>query len=274
MATKVSEIVREFYDNNWFNGTGWWLDKLNFYNMGYWRGIDENGSIELAQINLIETLVDFFPNRANKTANVLDVACGKGASTRFLTKYFEPRNVTGINISEKQLEACRVIAGGECTFHLMDATQLDFPSESFDNILCIEAACHFMTRQQFFEEARRVLKPGGRLAMSDLLCDERWYYWQEKQRDNPAAFPPGAFPKENCLPSVEAYRATLLDAGFRYARVEDSTAVAIEPCRRYGIRRAEREFDSKRYHQGVKKFLRPNPQDDFTFASCMVYAIK
>jgi ubiquinone/menaquinone biosynthesis C-methylase UbiE len=48
-------------------------------------------------------LLAFVPE---KQGTILDVARGKGATTRHLLKYFKPENVTGINISEKQLARC------------------------------------------------------------------------------------------------------------------------------------------------------------------------
>src|SRR5690242_7799966 len=96
------DLVREMYGYS------------DFCNFGYWRG----GTPDLKQASeqLMEVLLRFIPDREGR---VLDVACGKGASSRYLGRVFGPRAVTGINISEKQLESCRENAPGS-TFKLMD----------------------------------------------------------------------------------------------------------------------------------------------------------
>jgi len=102
------------------------LTRINeFTNYGYWGETTRN-EVEACQ-NLMEKLLAFLPKKD-------------------LLRYFKSENVTGINISEKQLARCRENAPG-CTFLLMSATELKFADESFDNISCVEAAFHFVTRE-------------------------------------------------------------------------------------------------------------------------------
>ena len=63
---------------------------------------------------------------------------------------------------------CRENAPG-CTFPLMSTTDLKFPDNSFDNISCVEAAFHFVTREKFLKEAFRMLKPRGQIVLPDVL---------------------------------------------------------------------------------------------------------
>jgi len=181
---------------------------MRFANVGYWKGVEDGW--ELASIKLMEILVGFLSER---NGSVLDVACGTGATTKFLSKYFDPGKIIGINISEAQLKVCERFVP-ECKFKLMDATQLEFDDSTFDNVLCVESAPNFDTRQKFLEEVHRVLKVGGKVAMSDWLFD----------RDD---FLNEVHPKENYLPDLTAYEELLTKIGFRDVRIEDITEHSV-----------------------------------------------
>lgn len=55
---------------------------------------------------------------------------------------------------------------------------MQFEDDSFDSIICVESAFHFVTRRKFLAEACRVLKPGGFLLLSDILLT----HWGKKHR--------------------------------------------------------------------------------------------
>jgi SAM-dependent methyltransferase len=189
-----SPFVREYYGYS------------DFQNLGYWT--KETYSQKQACLNLMEELLRFLPD---KDGTILDVACGMGASTLYLLDSFDPSRVTGINISEKQLASCRAKAPG-CQFLLMDATRLEFPDESFRNILCVEAAFHFNSREQFLREAFRVLERGGHLALADILFKN-----PEAEASRPTRN------VRNFLPGPRAYADLLRAIGFADVVVLDRT---------------------------------------------------
>jgi ubiquinone/menaquinone biosynthesis C-methylase UbiE len=176
-------------------------DGSDFWNYGYWR-YDTESHREACE-NLMNILLDFLPS---KRGTILDVACGKGATTRHLLRSYPPEAITAINLSESQLGIARRNAPG-CRFLQMDATRLDFDDESFDNVICVEAAVHFDTRQRFFHEAHRILRPGGHLVMSDVLMTP----WAP------------TMPTGNYVPTLEDYESGLNSAGLWDVTLVDAT---------------------------------------------------
>jgi ubiquinone/menaquinone biosynthesis C-methylase UbiE len=104
---------------------------------------------------------------------VLDVGCGFGGTVALINERYCDMQLVGLNIDERQLARARATITPQATntieFQQGNACALPFADNSFDVIVAVECIFHFPSREQFFKEAYRVLKPQGYLALSDFL---------------------------------------------------------------------------------------------------------
>ena len=103
---------------------------------------------------------------------VLDVAGGPGASAVHLAQTFGCP-VTALDYSAVTVAAARQAADQAGMGHLVEAVQgdaerLPFENESFDAVVCECAFCTFPNKAVAAAEFGRVLRPGGRVGLSDL----------------------------------------------------------------------------------------------------------
>lgn len=153
-------------------------------------------------------------------SSVLDLCSGLGGPARYLAHRLGCR-VTGIDLNEgRSIGAARlsrlVGLAGRVRFARADATALPFPAGSFDACLSQEAFLHVADKPALLAEARRVLRPGGRLAFTDWVAGPGLSAGDRaRMRDGIAA---------QALCGFDEYRALLDGAGFRDVAAEDLSA--------------------------------------------------
>jgi SAM-dependent methyltransferase len=123
-----------------------------------------------AVVPVYGTVVDFFDHFGARLVEVaevgpgmrvLDIAAGKGSSAR-------PAAASGADVLATDLtpEMVEVLRGHGLDARVMDGESLDLPDGSFDRVLCGFGLFFFPDPQRGVDEMRRVLKPGGRVALS------------------------------------------------------------------------------------------------------------
>lgn len=107
---------------------------------------------------------------------VVDVASGLGATARLLAAEYAV-TVDGVDLGESTVRRARSATAdadlaGSVRFHLGDAERLPVPDESADAVVCECAFCIFPDKALAAAEFARVLRPGGRAGITDVVVAE------------------------------------------------------------------------------------------------------
>jgi ubiquinone/menaquinone biosynthesis C-methylase UbiE len=163
---------------------------------------------------------------------VLDVGCGLGGASRCLASVFGC-HVVGIDLTPDYVETARHLAthfglGHRVRYECADALALPFRDAEFDVVWSQHAAMNIADKVGLYAEMYRVLKPGGRLALYDILAGE----------NGKVRFPtPWARdPSISFLTKPDVLNRLLTAAGFCISSRRDTTELG-RPCYRQMLQR-------------------------------------
>jgi microcystin synthetase protein McyJ len=191
-------------------------NKPLWLNLGYWDTARTYPEAAAALACQLGDAADLEPGDS-----VLDVGFGFAEQDLLWAERYGVARITGVNITPMQVERARERVARRGLTDRIDlqvgsATDLRFPDGSFDKVTALESAHHFDTREQFFREAFRVLKPGGRLATADGCASAD---------DGPPNFVKRLALKRWCVPLANVYDSA------EYARRLEALGFVDVTCR-------------------------------------------
>lgn len=236
MTADIQQVVQDTQD--YYDGPAdeiyrtLWKDNVH---LGTFERPDESLQVAMDRTNRI------MAERAGiePGSRVVDVGCGYGETALFLVREYGAR-VVGTNISQKELELARQRAQEEglthkASFEYGDFHKTPFDDGAFDVVWSQEAFLHGVDKQSILDECYRILAPGGRLVISDLLArqhlpeDERQQIYARLRLAE--------------MWSPEEYVAGLREAGFT-VEVSEDWAANVAPTYGTVVAGVRAQYDS------------------------------
>jgi ubiquinone/menaquinone biosynthesis C-methylase UbiE len=151
---------------------------------------------------------------------VLDLGCGIGGPSRFLADRFGC-SVLGVDLVPLRIEIADALAAmtsmrDRVTYRVADATDLDLPDESVDQVWMLDVSMHVRNKRALFNEIARVLRPEGLMVM------------HEQTGPLPPAMRPVMRRAPYIAPSLPQLIRYVEGAGLRMLTWRDTTSIVIE----------------------------------------------
>jgi cyclopropane fatty-acyl-phospholipid synthase-like methyltransferase len=141
--------------------------------MWYWYDRDDDASLAEAVLRMSRKVTETLGLRPGE--HLLDAGCGPGQTGVYLASTFGVR-VTGITVSRFEIDRAneRARAGAvsdQARFEYGDFTRLSYADGTFDAVLALESLQNAPDLGQVLRELHRVLRPGGRISLSDFSLE-------------------------------------------------------------------------------------------------------
>lgn len=140
-------------------------------NYGYWDKTITNRNDSLLKLNAVIAK----KLKLTKKDYVLDAGCGFGAITLWLANHIGSK-VEGISIAPNQIKKAKILAKKQglnsmVNFRTINYTKTPYPNNHFDSIFAIETICHLHNKAHFYQEMYRILKPNGKLLVTEYILN-------------------------------------------------------------------------------------------------------
>jgi ubiquinone/menaquinone biosynthesis C-methylase UbiE len=141
---------------------------------GYLHGFTHTEQDRLLRqaLHLEDKVHDRLPYR--RARRLVEVGCGVGAQTGILLRHFPELHVTGVDLSDSNLQAARrnltalPWTDGRYSLERADAGTLPMPAETFDAAFLCWILEHVGDPARVLSEVRRVLRPGSPVVVTEV----------------------------------------------------------------------------------------------------------
>jgi cyclopropane fatty-acyl-phospholipid synthase-like methyltransferase len=147
-----------------------WSKNFNMH-FGYCKSFSDIFFLEKMLLNMNSEVINRLQINPNEETQIADLGCGVGTVARYTAKKFPLAKITGITISDYQIEKGESLIGKEnlskqVTIVKDNFENLHYADNYFTHAYALESACHAGRddKEKFISEMARVLKPGGLLS--------------------------------------------------------------------------------------------------------------
>lgn len=170
MHSFTSTDIADYYNQTLPHYRFWWkMDQAKAIHYGIWDADTSNFQEALHNTNQQMAALA----AVEQNSQVMDAGCGVGGAAFFLASNFDC-HVDGISLSDRQIALANSFSAKlklqKLThFRVADYNQTPFKHNNYDLIWACESLCYAESKDKFLAEAHRLLKPGGKIVLSDYF---------------------------------------------------------------------------------------------------------